>query len=114
MNQTVNSTPRSSASTVQGAPRNSGKLFMVDKQQAEENVHVVNGTFLVNDVLSFVLFDSGATHSFVSRSHAVTLGLTNFTEISERLVLPSGETISCVRVYPDVMLVIQGVCFPTR
>ncbi|XP_074297549.1 uncharacterized protein LOC141628287 [Silene latifolia] len=58
-----------------GGQKNSGKLFMMNKQEAENDAHVVTGTFLVHNTSSFVLFNSGATYSFVSKSHALDMGL---------------------------------------
>ena len=63
----------------------------MDRQQVEEDVHVVTGTFLIHDPPSFVLFDSGASHSFISKSHARKLELVNSSSIFERVVIPSGE-----------------------
>ncbi|XP_074305399.1 uncharacterized protein LOC141640527 [Silene latifolia] len=50
----------------------------MDKQEAEDDAQVVMGTFLINNKLTYLLFDSGATHSFVSKSHATTMGLGEF------------------------------------
>ena len=55
----------------------------MEKQAAENDAHVVTGTFLVNNVPSFVLFYSGATHSFVSKSSALALGLENRESIRD-------------------------------
>ena len=59
--------PTASGRTVQGNPKSSGKLFQLEKHAVEEVAHVVIGTFLINNVSSFILFDSEATHSFVSK-----------------------------------------------
>ncbi|XP_074297043.1 uncharacterized protein LOC141627717 [Silene latifolia] len=78
-NQNLVAKPTTSASTVQrGGPKNSGKLVMMGKQAVEEDSQVVTGTFLVNHKPTFVLFYSGATHSFLSRGHALTMGLWEF------------------------------------
>ena len=74
-NPRVKSTPTASARTVQGNPKSSGNVFQIEKQAAEGDARVVTGTFLVNNVPCFILFDSAATHSFVSKSNALALGL---------------------------------------
>jgi hypothetical protein len=38
----------------------------VDAEVAQENPRVVLGMFLVNSTLASVLFDSGASHSFIT------------------------------------------------
>ena len=87
-NPHAESTPTASASTVQGNPKSSGKLFQMEKQAAVDDAHIVTSTFLVNNVPSFILFDSGATHSFVSRRHALALGLENPELIQDSVVIP--------------------------
>jgi len=100
-----------SASTVQNGAKSSGKLFTMGKEAAENNGHVVTGTFLVNSTPSFVLFDSGATNSFVSCDHIKTLGLTQFSIISDVVDIPSGETVLCKRLYRNVPIRIGEVDF---
>ncbi|XP_074298767.1 uncharacterized protein LOC141629696 [Silene latifolia] len=56
-----------------GGQKNNGKLFMMSKQEAEEDAHVVTGTFLVNNTSSLILFDSEETYSFVSRGRALSI-----------------------------------------
>ena len=65
-------------------------------------MHVVTGTFSIHDAPTFFLFDFGASHSFISKSHARKLGLNDSSPIFERVVIPSGETVVCDKVYPDV------------
>jgi hypothetical protein len=43
-----------------------GKVNHVDAEPAQENPKVVIGMFLVNSVPTSVLFDSGASHSFIT------------------------------------------------
>ncbi|XP_074305111.1 uncharacterized protein LOC141640049 [Silene latifolia] len=81
------------------------------KQAAKDDAHVVTGTFLVNSKPTFVLFDSGATHSFVSREHARTLNLEIFDLIMDSVTIPSGESVSCSRVYRSVPIKIGEVVF---
>jgi len=39
-----------------------GKLYNMRRKDAEEDAHIVTGTFLLNSVPTYVLFDSGASH----------------------------------------------------
>jgi hypothetical protein len=43
-----------------------GKVMHVDAEVAQENPRVVLGMFLVNSTPALVLFDFGATHSFIT------------------------------------------------
>jgi hypothetical protein len=43
-----------------------GKAMHVDAEVAQENPRVVLGMFLVNSTPALVLFDSGASHSFIT------------------------------------------------
>ncbi|XP_074298350.1 uncharacterized protein LOC141629210 [Silene latifolia] len=104
--------PTQSASTVQGAPKTSGKLFSMDKRSAKEDAHVVSGIFLVNSHPFFVLFHSGATYSFVSRSRVPTLGLGEGELAKDDVTIPSGESITCSRIYKEVPILIHKINFP--
>ena len=43
-----------------------GRVNHIDAQEAQEAPDVVLGEFLVNSTLTTVLFDSGASHSFIA------------------------------------------------
>jgi hypothetical protein len=43
-----------------------GKVNHVAMEEAQEAPDVVIGTFSINDISAVVLFDSGASHSFIS------------------------------------------------
>jgi hypothetical protein len=43
-----------------------GRVNHVSAETAQENPQVVLGMFLVNSIPAFILFDSGASHSFIS------------------------------------------------
>ncbi|XP_074291482.1 uncharacterized protein LOC141618283 [Silene latifolia] len=84
------------------------------KEADEEDAHVVTGTFLVNFEPTFVLFDSEATHSFISSEHFRTLKLEVFDEIKDLVDIPSGDSIPSNRVYKDVSVKIGEVVFITN
>jgi hypothetical protein len=49
---------------------NSGQVTHVKMEEARESPKIVMGTLPVNSVTASVLFDSGASHSFVSQQFA--------------------------------------------
>ena len=52
-----------------------GRLHHINAEKAQDAPDVVLGTFLVNSVPATVLFDSGATHSFVTQEFVAKGGL---------------------------------------
>ncbi|XP_074277838.1 uncharacterized protein LOC141601450 [Silene latifolia] len=101
-----------STSTVQGGVKNSGKLFMIGKEAVEGDAHMVSGTFLTKSKPSYVLFDSAATHSFISSDHAKVMGLGDPVVIKDKLTIPSGESIICTKMFRNVNILIGEVLFP--
>jgi hypothetical protein len=80
-------------------------------ESAAESPNVVIGTFMVNTHPAIVLFDTGATHSFITQSFVEHHGI--HTSISERGMLvssPGGQLRSHI-FYPRVSVVIKGVEF---
>ena len=66
------------------------------KEEAEDAPNVVTGAFSLLTQLIDVLFDSGATHSFISVKLVETLGLIPTRKSSLLSVtLPNGKTVSC-------------------
>ncbi|XP_074297657.1 uncharacterized protein LOC141628408 [Silene latifolia] len=110
-NQASSAKPTASAITVQNNAKSSGKLFMMGKEAAKNDAHVITGTFLVNSIPSFVLFDSGATHTFISSEHARTLALSNYEEIKDDVLIPFGESVKCQKVYRGVSILVGEVMF---
>lgn len=74
---------------------------------------MIAGTFSVNSVLVKVLFDSGASHSFMTSTLVKSLGMGNVESISLSFALPSGGELHCSKLYRSVPLVIAGVVFPS-
>ncbi|XP_050918947.1 uncharacterized protein LOC127136435 [Lathyrus oleraceus] len=55
--------------------RNTGRVYTLDARKAKSNNALIAGMCLVNDRPCFILFDCGATHSFVSIQCMKHLGL---------------------------------------
>ncbi|XP_074318196.1 uncharacterized protein LOC141654988 [Silene latifolia] len=75
------------------------------KEEAEDDAHVVIDTFIVHNTPSLVLSDSGATHSFVSRNHALAMGLGEYELVKDNVFIPSGQSVSCSKLYMDVSMI---------
>ncbi|XP_019160727.1 PREDICTED: uncharacterized protein LOC109157278 [Ipomoea nil] len=74
---------------------------------------VVVGTFLVQSVPATVLFDSGASNSFISPSLVKKLGLSGGTGVRFNVKVASGEVRMCDRLYEGIKIYIKGEEFPS-
>ena len=50
-------------------------MFAAIQQNTGAGGALVEGTFLVNDCHARIMFDSGATHSFIARKFMIAIGL---------------------------------------
>ncbi|RVW39784.1 Retrovirus-related Pol polyprotein from transposon 17.6 [Vitis vinifera] len=83
---TSSQTRSSQGSNARGRGRQTaGRVFVLTPIEPEENALLVEGMILVYSTWVRVLFDTGATHSFISASYANALGLK--TEMVENLLL---------------------------
>nr|CAH66012.1 OSIGBa0093M15.2 [Oryza sativa] len=100
--------PAQSNSTV---PASKARVNHVAATEAQDAPDVILGTFLVNLVPATVLFDSGATHSFLSMSFAGNHGM-EVEDLRHPLMVstPSNQALSLQRS-PSVRIEIKGVPF---
>ncbi|XP_061366891.1 uncharacterized protein LOC133310020 [Gastrolobium bilobum] len=101
-------------------PATRGRVFTLGGQEAAQTSNLVQGVGLIQDSLITVLFDYGATHSFISLSSTQKLKLpisilSSYLEI----FLPTGEKITTFQVCKNCPLQIEGkefkidlVCLP--
>jgi hypothetical protein len=88
-----------------------GCLNHVSAEEAEEDPDVALGTFLINSVTTRVLFDSGASHSFVTE-HFVEKGKLAPTMMSRAMLVQiPGSVIKTRKTCVDVPVEIHGVSF---
>lgn len=91
-----------------------GRLNVVSQAEAERQTDVITGTFQVKEVPVFVLFDTGATCSFIASLTAKKLQLVNSTNIDLSIALPNGELVKCRQLYHDIPLNIEDHIFPSE
>ena len=75
------------------------------KEEAEDAPNVLTGTFSILTQPVDVLFDSGATHSFIFVKLVESLGLASTNKFSLlSLILPNGKTVMYEDLYKDCPL----------
>ena len=72
---------------------------------------IVLGEFLVNSVLAIVLFDSGASHSFISSKFAANHGIPTVLLKKPLLTQSPGGDIRCLLGCPRVEILLSRVEF---
>ena len=88
-------------------PPTLGRAYVISKKEAAISGTVVTGTLFLNSKPFCVLFDSGATHSFISTHAALQLTLKTHEErVNYRISLPNGQVIACPILYRRVPIVI--------
>nr|XP_051197456.1 uncharacterized protein LOC127310866 [Lolium perenne] len=90
-----------------------GHLNHVNAEEAQEALDIVLGTFPVNSVPSTVLFDSGASHSFVTKPFARKSGFKPTIMQRPMLVQIPGASTKTDLPCKDVPIDIQGKRFHT-
>ena len=90
---------------------NNERLTAVSFREAAEASDVVTGTFCINSKPIKVLFDYGASYSFVSKSKIADLGLEEAERTSYSVSIPSGETFHCDLLFYDIPLKIGKTTF---
>ena len=90
-----------------------GHVNHISADESQEKPEVVIGMFSVNDIPAVILFDSGASHSFISRSFATQNNFPCTILGKNMLVQTPGSIIKSNLVCRDQEININGVYFPT-
>ena len=90
-----------------------GRVNHVTVEQAQEAKDVVLGTFLVNYKPATVLFDSGASHSFVTDQFVAKHDIPMNPMKTQLLVSSPGGEMKASHLCPKVNLKIMGINFLT-
>jgi hypothetical protein len=80
----------------------------VAMEEAQEAPDVVIGMFLINDTFAVVLFDSGATYSFISAAYVGEHNLPLALLRCQMIVSSPREDIPIRQLCPKVNLKIRG------
>jgi hypothetical protein len=83
-------------------------------EEAQQALDVVLGMFLANSHPATILFDSGASHSFMSSSFVAKHSLPIATMKHTMLVSSPGGEMRTNHICPAVSITIRGVDFPSN
>ena len=93
----------------QGKTKAQGRVYALTSEEVQENSNVAEGTILVENMHARVLFDPGATHTFISVKLASLLPLKNIEAVSGLAVsTPIGDTIYIQNAISSLNIKIQG------
>ena len=85
----------------------------MDKEEAKETDNVVAGTIIVDSQLAYVLFDSGASYSFVSYDFCKKLDGPLATLRDPYMIeIANGNVIPVNQLYPNCDVEVDGRHFP--
>jgi hypothetical protein len=91
-----------------------GRVNHMTSEEAQQALNVVLGMFLASSHPATILFDSGASHSFISSSFVAKHSLPIATMKHTMLVSsPRGE-MRTKHICPVVSITIRGVDFPSN
>ncbi|KAI3814386.1 hypothetical protein L1987_19140 [Smallanthus sonchifolius] len=91
------------------------RAYALTKEEARGNPDVVSGTFLVNDECAAILFDSGASKSFISNAFSRKLDCCINTIVKAFSVqIAVGKNSAVFQVTEDCIIEIEGHKFPSR
>ena len=86
-----------------------GQVYVMRKEEVEDAPNVVTCNFFVRTHPIEVLFDSGATHSFIFARLVEILRLMSMTGHSPlSITLPDGKVVDCRNLYLDCPIQIHG------
>jgi hypothetical protein len=112
-----NPAPTSGANFIPVAARQNyvhRKVNHVAVEEAQEAPDVVIGTFFVNDTSAVVLFDSGASHSFIFAAYVEKHNLPIALLRCQMIVSSPGGDMPTRQLCPKVNLKIRGLDFVTN
>ena len=88
-----------------------GHAYNIDFEEVQDQPATVMGTFLINSVPAIVLFDSGASHSFMSGAFAFKHDIPHEKMHTPLAVRTPGGQCHVDMVAPNPTVVIEGIEF---
>ncbi|XP_056698665.1 uncharacterized protein [Spinacia oleracea] len=93
-------------------PPTTGRVFVMRHEEANEDDNVITSTLSIHSSPAHVLFDYGASHSFISPLFAKCSNLKPCCDFHAMSVaLPSGEIVKCRSMYRNCPIIIEKIEF---
>jgi hypothetical protein len=83
----------------------------VTAESVPEDADVVYGMFLINSIPASVLFDSGESHSFVTKSFVENHNIPNYPLKKKLLIRSPGGELRATHSCPQTKIAIRGLSF---
>jgi hypothetical protein len=83
----------------------------VTAESVPKDADVVYGMFLINSILASVLFDSGASHSFVTKSFMEKHNIANYPLKKKLLIRSPGGELRATHSCPQTKIEMRGLSF---
>jgi hypothetical protein len=83
----------------------------VTAESVPKDADVVYGMFLINSILTSVLFDSGASHSFVTKSFMEKHNIANYPLKKKLLIRSPGGELRATHSCPQTKIEMRGLSF---
>jgi hypothetical protein len=106
-----NTPARGSAQNKTPQNQSRGRVNHVTAESVSEDVDIVYGMFLVNSIPASVLFDSGASHSFITESFVEKHNIPKYPLKKMLHISSPGGDMKATHSCPHVNLKIQGIDF---
>ncbi|XP_073295882.1 uncharacterized protein [Primulina huaijiensis] len=92
--------------------KTNARVYALTQEEADNSNDVVAGAIVINDISAYVLFDCGATHSFMSKRFAKKLGAKpDNLEEPYRVATPANRILETRTLYRDVSVIIENQSF---
>jgi hypothetical protein len=83
----------------------------VTAESVPEDADMVYGMFLINSIPASVLFDSGASHSFITKSFVEKHNIPNYPVKKKLLIRSPGGELRATHSRPQTKIEIRGLSF---
>ena len=91
------------------------RVYALTLGDAAASNNIVSGTLPISSGRAFVLFDLGATHSFVSYCFAKTCCLeSKALDVNLAVATPIGSTILCTSIVKNCPIMVEGHVMPAN
>jgi hypothetical protein len=106
-----NTPARGSAQNKTPQNQSRGRVNHVTAESVSEDANMVYGMFLINSILASILFDSGASHSFVTKSFVEKHNIPNYPMNKKLLIRSPGSELRATHSCSQTKIEIRGLSF---